>query len=46
MCSGSFRAPKRLCAVTIDAPLAPFAVMVLTLLYRPTGLYGSPLLKR
>lgn len=33
----------------IYAPLAlmaPFAVMILILLYRPTGLYGSPLLKR
>lgn len=33
----------------IYAPLAlmaPFAAMILILLYRPTGLYGSPLLKR
>jgi branched-chain amino acid transport system permease protein len=33
----------------IYAPLAlmaPFAVMILILLYKPTGLYGSPLLKR
>lgn len=31
------------------APLvlaAPFAVMILILLYKPAGLYGSPLLKR
>ncbi|MCZ7658869.1 MAG: branched-chain amino acid ABC transporter permease [Xanthobacteraceae bacterium] len=33
----------------IYAPLAlmaPFAAMIVILLYRPTGLYGSPLLKR
>jgi branched-chain amino acid transport system permease protein len=28
------------------AMMAPFAVMILILLYKPTGLYGSPLLKR
>lgn len=28
------------------AMMAPFAAMIVILLYRPTGLYGSPLLKR
>jgi branched-chain amino acid transport system permease protein len=28
------------------AQMAPFAIMLLILLIRPTGLYGSPLLKR
>jgi branched-chain amino acid transport system permease protein len=28
------------------AQMAPFAVMLLILLARPTGLYGSPLLRR
>jgi hypothetical protein len=29
----------------IYAPLAPFAVMLMILPVRPTGLFGSPLLK-
>jgi branched-chain amino acid transport system permease protein len=28
------------------AQMAPFAIMLVILLIRPTGLYGSPLLKR
>jgi len=28
------------------AQMAPFAIMLLILLLKPTGLYGSPLLKR
>jgi branched-chain amino acid transport system permease protein len=28
------------------AQMAPFAIMLLILLVKPTGLYGSPLLKR
>ena len=28
------------------AQMAPFAIMILILLLKPTGLYGSPLLKR
>jgi branched-chain amino acid transport system permease protein len=28
------------------AQMAPFAIMLLILLIKPTGLYGSPLLKR
>jgi branched-subunit amino acid ABC-type transport system permease component len=28
------------------AQMAPFAIMLLILLAKPTGLYGSPLLKR
>ena len=28
------------------AQMAPFAIMLLILLIRPTGLFGSPLLKR
>ena len=28
------------------AQMAPFAIMLLILLVRPTGLFGSPLLKR